>query len=93
MSRDTCISVLALYGDRPADYSQGTEGKVIRGAKDDGTLSRGRVQQFFIGIHSVGNLNDIRVDLAAAGYDVLCVHIAFLYCRSLRSLPMCLQNV
>eukprot|EP01046_Picozoa_sp_COSAG06_P013723 COSAG06_NODE_835_length_12032_cov_5.757060_10_plen_82_part_00 len=68
---------VVLY-HRSADCSQGTEGKVIRGAKGDGILGRGRVRQFFIGIHSAGNLNDIRADLAAAGYDVLCVYIAFL---------------
>jgi hypothetical protein len=41
------------------------------GAKADGTLSKGLVRQFFIGIHSGNNLENIRVDLEAAGYDIL----------------------
>ena len=50
---------------------QGTEGKVMRAAQQDGTLARGRVRQFFIGIHSGNNLETIQVDLTAAGYEIL----------------------
>jgi hypothetical protein len=41
------------------------------GAQADGLLSKGLVRQFFIGIHSGNNLENIRMDLQNAGYDIL----------------------
>ena len=52
---------------------QGTEGRVITAAKQDGTLAKGRVRQFFIGIHSDNNLQSIqrvRIPSSAQHLDV-----------------------
>ena len=43
----------------------------MRAAQKDGTLGKGLVRQFFIGIHSGNNLQTIQVDLVQAGYDIL----------------------